>query len=369
MFTYHVPTKIIAGKNAVTDNESVFTQYRRAFIVTGRRSGTASGALQDVCDIFLKNGIQFVIYDEVENNPSVECAYSAGLAAGKFGADVIIGIGGGSPMDTAKATAVYAVNTMRPLEIYAGNFKRKPLPIIAIPTTCGTGSEVTQYSILTVKEENTKKSFSCVDCFPKYAFLDGRYVMPLPLQSKRNTAVDALSHAVESIVNSRTTPASEHNAYEALKILGHNLFLLQTGNLDENDCSELLWASTLAGMAIAQTGTTIVHSMGYQLTYWRHIPHGMANGLLLGTFLEWCVERDAGAAETIDRIVKTLGMSRLDELSGALYALLPIDAHFSEKEFDLWTETAIQARNVKTAILPVTAEDEMQIYRRALGDR
>ncbi len=369
MFGFYMPTRIIAGKDVIAANEDILLSGKRAFIVTGRHSGTASGALQDVCDVFLKNGVQFVIYDEIENNPSVECVYEAGMRAGEFGADMIVGIGGGSPLDAAKAVAVYAVNSMPPMDIYKGSFAHKPLPIIAVPTTCGTGSEVTPYSILTVHKENTKRSFSCSDCFPKYAFLDGRYLMPLPLQSKRNTAIDAMSHAIEGIINTKASPASDYMAYEVLRLLGRNLFQLKTGNLDENDCLELLWAASLAGIVISQTGTTIVHSMGYQLTYWRGIPHGKANGLLLGTFLEWVCEKDAAQKPAVEKIVRSLGLSRFEELSGVLYDLLPEDGHFSEKEFDLWTETSIKAKNVKTAVVVPTAADEMEIYRRALGNR
>lgn len=358
-----MPTKIIAGRNAVAKNSDQLVLGRKAFIVTGRHSGYASGALQDVCDIFLEKGIDFVIYDKIENNPSIENVYEAGKEAVMCDADFVVGIGGGSPLDASKAIAVYAANPIAPMDIYKGDFKKKPLPIAAIPTTAGTGSEVTPYAILTLHQAGTKRSFTCEDCFPKVAFLDGKYTQKLPLQTTRNTAVDAMCHCIEGYLTNKSSEASDYIALEGLSIIGKNIDALIDGNFSFDVCQDMLWVSCLGGITISQTSTTIVHSMGYQLTYCRDIPHGMANGLLLGSFLEWCYDT---AQNRIDTVLDSLGIKDIEELKSIMKKLLPCDEKFSMQEIERWVDVSITAKNINTPPKPVDRGVELSIYSKSL---
>ncbi len=363
MFSFYMPTKILAGENVVHENPEHLILGRKAFIVTGKRSGYASGALQDVCDTLLENRVDFVIYDRIENNPDVDSVYAAGRQAFSCGADFIIAIGGGSPLDAAKAAAVYATNDISPMDIYKDNFAHKPLPIAAIPTTAGTGSEVTPYSILTLHSAGTKRSFTCEDCFPKTAFLDGRYTLELPLQTARNTAVDAMCHCIEGYLTNRASHSSDYVALEGLRIIGRCIPRLISGKFNTDMCLDMLWASTLGGITISQTSTTIVHSMGYQLTYCRNIPHGMANGLLLGAFLDWCWET---AAHRIEACLHALGMNSIEELKSALHSLLPFSESVSSDEIEDWLKVSMTAKNVNTPPRKVTIDDERSIYQKSL---
>ena len=202
MFNYYMPVRIITGENAVSENADQLILGKRAMIVTGAHSGRESGALDDITAVLDSRKIPYLVYDRIENNPSIESAAEGGSAAREFGADFMIAAGGGSPLDAAKAIAVYASNPPEDgsdfelYDIFGGKYKNKPLPIAGIPTTAGTGSEVTPYSILTLHKEQTKKSFSSPEVFFKTAFLDGKYIVDLPLQTARNTAVDTLSHLI-----------------------------------------------------------------------------------------------------------------------------------------------------------------------------
>ena len=363
MFSFYMPTKILAGENVIRENPNALILGRKAFIVTGKRSGYASGALQDVCDTLMENRVDFVIYDRIENNPDVDSVYAAGRQAFSCSADFIIAIGGGSPLDAAKAAAVYAANDIPPMDIYKGNFAQKPLPIVAIPTTAGTGSEVTPYSILTLHSQGTKRSFTCEDCFPRVAFLDGRYTLDLPLQTARNTAVDAMCHCIEGYLTNRASRSSDYVALKGLNIIGRYIPRLISGSFDTDMCLDMLWASTLGGITISQTSTTIVHSMGYQLTYCRNIPHGMANGLLLGAFLDWCAE---AAADRIDDCLNALGMNNIEELKDALNDMLPFKETVSDEEIEDWLKVSMKAKNVNTPPRTVTVEDEREIYKKSL---
>lgn len=360
MYSFFMPVRIFAGSRCLFENPSGLILGTKAAIITGASSARLSGALADVTAILNDRHIPYEIFDRVENNPTLECAYAAGQFTKQVGADFIIGIGGGSPLDTAKAAAVYAANDMEPMDIYSADYSGPPLPICAIPTTAGTGSEVTPYSILTLTKEQTKKSFSSPACFPKAAFLDGRYTKKLPLQIARNTAADAISHCIEGYLNTKSSPASDYIALKGLSLFQKHLKAFESDTFDENVCTELLFASSLGGIVISQTGTTIVHSMGYQLTYHKDIPHGMANGLLLGEFLKRCA---LVKPEKAQAALSALGFSSIETLQDWLSQILPCQIHLTDEEIDRYTDVSIQAKNCAVCPFPITKGMEMEIFR------
>jgi alcohol dehydrogenase class IV len=368
MFKYLMPTKIIAGEYAVRDNANELILGRKCMIVTGKTSGVKSGALADVTAALDENNIEYIIYDKIGNNPTIEETALGGEAARKFGCDFLIGIGGGSPLDACKAIAVYATNEPKEngdfdlYDIYKGKYPNKPLPMAAIPTTAGTGSETTPYSILTLHKEETKRSFSSPDVFFKVAFLDGRYTVNLPLQIARNTAIDAMSHLLEGYTNRRASASSDYIALEGLRIIGKHIDALRTGNFNVEICTDLLWAASLGGIVISQTGTTFVHSMGYNLTYYKDIPHGMANGLLLGEYLERC---KAVLPEKTSAYEAALGMS-LSEIKAFLDECLPCNVSFETVSLDDWAKKSILAKNVPTCPFAVSYTDELEMYKSCL---
>ncbi len=366
MYKFHMPTKVIAGQNCVLENPSELILGKRALIVTGKSSGKKSGALDDAVSVLENNKIPYHVYDKVENNPEINDMARGGKFARECGCDFIIAIGGGSPLDAAKAIAVYAANEPRDssdfelYDIFKGIYKNKPLPMVAIPTTAGTGSEVTPYSILTLHKEQTKKSFTCVDSFFKTAFLDGRYTLNLPLQVARNTAVDAMCHLIEGYTNKKASPSSDYMALEGLRIIGKHLDKLEKGNFDVTSCTELLWASTLGGIVISQTGTTIVHSMGYQLTYFKDIPHGMANGYLVYEYLKR-VDKSK-----VHNCVSALNLESLQKFKEYLEKILPRVDIFTKEELVDWSNISIKARNVVSCPYDVTQDLEIEIYKSSL---
>ena len=366
MLKFHMPTKILIGEECVTENARELILGKRALIVTGKTSGEKSGALYDVVKILENEKIPYHVYDKIKNNPEINDMATGGRFANECGCDFIIAIGGGSPMDAAKAISVYATNVPREnsdfelYDIFKGQYKNKPLPMVAIPTTAGTGSEVTPYSILTLHKEQTKKSFTCVDCFFKVAFLDGRYLQNLPLQVIRNTAVDAMCHLIEGYTNKKASMVSDALAQEGLVVFGKHLDKLVSGELTVGDYTELLWASTLGGIVISQTGTTIVHSMGYELTYFKDIPHGMANGYLVYEYLKR-VDRKRMA-----KCIYSLGLGSLEEFKEFLENVLPRVNNFAENDLEKWVDISIKARNVASCPFPVTRELELEIYKNSL---
>ena len=245
--SFYLPTKIYSGRDCVTKNASVFKNFgKNCLIVTGKTSAKLCGALDDVIKSLNENNISYSVFDKVLNNPTVENCYEGGKFAKEICADFIIAIGGGSPLDAAKAIAMYKTNDISPMQIFEGEQKNKPLPVIGIATTAGTGSEVTQYSVLTVESEETKKSFSTPDTFMKIAFLDAKYTESLPMSITIDTAVDALSHALESIFNKRSGCISELFAKDAIKLIGKSIPALISENIDFKTREDLILASMYA---------------------------------------------------------------------------------------------------------------------------
>lgn len=361
-FKFYMPTKAYFGIGCIAKNSRELVEFgRKAIIVTGGRSAQDSGALSDICNALNEQNVEYSIFDKVENNPSTDTVKAGGAEAKKAGAELVIGIGGGSPLDAAKAIAVLAVNDIEPNELFTNIFKNKPLPIIAIPTTAGTGSEVTPYSVLTRGDLQSKASFGNADTFPAIAFLDPRYTESQPPEVTVNTAVDALSHCIEGYLGKRRTPPSDILAQEGISLFGRCLESLKSGKISHEDREDLQYMSMLGGMVISHTGTTIVHGAGYNLTYFMGIPHGKANGYLMTEYLRFNYEF---AKDRIDQILKLMQLNSMDDFGDAMTALLGKAPRLSEEEIAQYAAITMTQRSTATNIRSVAVSDIEEILRR-----
>lgn len=359
---FFMPTKVFLGKDCIMDNAAQLKALgKKAFIVTGKNSAKANGSLGCVQAALQSSGITYNVFDQISSNPSIESVREAAKVAREVGADFIIGIGGGSPMDAAKAIAVLATNDVDDTVLFSGPYPQPVLPVVAVPTTAGTGSEVTQYSILTDNKQQTKSSIANEAIFPQIAFLDASYTEQLPPHVTINTAIDALTHAVEGYLSVKATNISSILAAESMTILGKCLKVLD-GKVNFAVREQLLYASMLAGMVIAHTGTTALHSMGYCLTYFRDIDHGRANGLLLYEYLEFIATQHRSK---VDQLVCLLGMDNLEELKSRLDKLLGDKESISEDEIKQFSAKAIQAKNILNTIRTTSQEDVAGIIERS----
>ena len=362
-FNYNIGTKVIFGNDCIRQNGKALSVYgKKTLIVTGSKSARESGALDDVCDTLISQGIAFEIYDRVENNPSLDNVAEGGMKARECKADFIIGIGGGSPLDASKAVAVLAANDMELLGLYGNKFKYDPLPIIAIPTTAGTGSEVTPYSILTRSDMQTKMSFGNDATFPRIAFMDAKYTESMPWEVTVNTAVDALSHAVEGYLSRKSTPIGDILAVEAIKSFGECISSLIDNRIGREIREKLLYAAMLGGMVISHTGTTIVHGMGYNLTYFMGIPHGKANGFLLKEYFNFNYDI---AMVKIDRIFQLLKIRNADEFGSLMDVLLSGRPKLGREEIEKFSFITMQQRSTLSNIREVNKSDIEEILEKA----
>ena len=358
---YFMPTTLLSGKNCIKRHPRHIVHGKKCMIITGANSAVVSGALGDVTDVLTENGVDFEIYSNVNADTNMSEIYALAQDIKKKNIEYIVGIGGGTVLDVAKAAAVYATNDIEPMEIYDVNYGA-PLKVVCVPTTAGTGSDTTQHVMITIDEPSNKKSFNSELCFPYATYLDTRYTMTLPLDVTRNTAIDALCHAVESYLNTKASDFSDMVALEAIKLIGQCAGALISGKLTEEHRNKLLIAASSGGMAVAHTGLNLVHSMGFEVTCSKNIPHGRANGALLVEFIARMAKTDIMRAV---RIMDAFGL----ELTGFkkfMNAIAPVTEEITEEDIKKWIAPEVRADIVENCPFPATADEMRDIYYNAL---
>ena len=361
-FTFGLKTRIYFGENCVTENGELISKLgNRAMIVTGKSSAKRTGALDDVLQVFLKHGITGVLFDEVENNPSLETIQKAADIARSSEIRFVVGIGGGSPMDAAKAIAVLADNPdMDPMDMFSNRFE-SALPVIAIPTTSGTGSEVTPYSVILRKDVQTKLSFGNEKTYPLYAFVDPQYTYELNRKYTVSTCIDAFTHAFEGYLANRSNPVTDCFALEAIEIFGKVLPVLKEKDPNREMRKEMSLLSVLGGIVISQAGVTIPHGMGYCYTYFKGIPHGLANGLILEEYLK-LNEKTVG--NKIQKAMKCMKYQSTQDFLRDFRELTGKPPVLTSEEIALYTkQTLLQKGSIANTPYPVDEETIYQLWK------
>ena len=287
-FDFYMPVKVLSGKDAVLKHADIFSMYGKScLIVTGGNSARLCGALTDVQTALAKAQVEFHVFSEITQNPSVESCAKGGQLARDYAVDFIIGIGGGSAMDAAKAIAVYATNkTLAPEDIFTASLFLPPLPTLLVGTTSGTGSEVSGTAVLT-RTNGTKKSVNGKNYYAKVSFADPKYTYSLPQSVLISTVLDALCHATEGWFSNRVGSLAFVFAQKVLPDIYSALELFAKGETLSGDVERdiLYYASLGAGMVLNACGTGFPHAMGYVLTEDFDIPHGRACAAFLPEYV------------------------------------------------------------------------------------
>lgn len=371
---FYVPTDIYVEKDCVKNHaKEMLAVGKRALIVTGHSSAKANGSLNDVTEVLNNGGVAYQIFDEVEENPSTDTVGKGAQIARNFNADFIIGIGGGSAIDAAKAMALLIVNP----GLNADDLHKTPshpldhAPVVAVPTTCGTGSEATPVAIITNHKINLKKSIPH-RIFPMLALVDGKYLASAKKQLIVNTAVDALAHMVESILNVHSNTLNRMCPEYGLKLWGEckEALLADAPNAAKNaapiDASmyeKLMYTSTIAGMSIAMTSTAVPHGMSYDLTLSKGTPHGPAVGYFLAAYVEICHKK---VPNDVEKVLSLLGLQSVEEFAEMLHKL--IGTCSVTRELRDKFVAAMKTNHSKLDLVPggITPEEVEYIYDKSL---
>ena len=361
-FSFELPVKIISGIDCIKKNKERLALGSSALIVTGRSGARLSGALGEVCSVLEELSISYQVLDTIAENPPLETCYEGGKLSSDISADFVIGIGGGSAIDAAKAVAAFATNQQITMdEIFSPQRRiNRALPIVAIPTTSGTGSEGNPYSILSLPDGIRKKTFSAPDSWPTVAFLDPRYTYSLSNEQTMSTALDAFAHSLESYLSPKSTEISAMLALYAANIIWHIIKDSPTEYTPQMH-EKLLCASCAAGIAISVTGTGFPHPLGYSLTMLDGIPHGRACAVFDGDYIEYNMRTVAGA-ERLKKFAAHLG-ERIEVIAKRLPLLAAIDLTLTDGEIAEHVDLICDAKNYQNSPYVISKEEMIEIYR------
>lgn len=363
--TFYMPTKIMFDHDClIASKERIRPFGKTCLLVTGRSSARKSGALGDAVNVLVELDIEYDLFDEVEENPSAETLEKARQTVGDKQIDFVIGIGGGSPLDAAKMIGVLLYNRKKHYRDIFKDGSLKSLPVIAIPTTSGTGSEVTPYAVITDREQQIKTSCQA-KVFPVLALINPKYFKAMPKSVTVSTAVDAMCHLVEGYIARKRTLYSDRLAEVGMSYFRQAKEDLMTGNFTDSMHEALIHASTYGGMVISQSGTCIPHGMGYPLTYNYGVSHGKATSLFLPGVLEMFKERDHVEPEKIRTILSMLDFNSFEAFQAFIHEAVG-DVSMTKEEAKAYSEwMGSNQRKLDSLRFEVTIDDLYKLYERA----
>lgn len=316
---WQAPGRLIVGPGSLSRLGELLTE-ERVLLVTSQ-GWRRRGMVGRVCGLL--PGVEVAAFDEVEPNPDIDGLDAVLPMLREARAALILAVGGGSAIDTAKGLAVALP---APGWRFGAHFRdggalppHDPLPILAVPTTAGTGAEVTPFATIWDKAARQKHSLQSGLLIPRGVILDAELTLGLPRATTIASGLDALSHAFEALWNVNASNLSDGFALQALRLLFRHLPMVVEQPRALAGRASMLEASLLAGMAIAQTRTALVHSMSYPLTAALGVPHGLACGAFLAGVLAYNAEADDGR---IARAAQALGFGDIATLRRALDDLL-----------------------------------------------
>ncbi|MCI8538580.1 MAG: iron-containing alcohol dehydrogenase [Oscillospiraceae bacterium] len=372
MNTFSSKTKILMGENTL---ETALEGRRRAFIVTDRFMAD-SGKVDYLTGPLSRLGGSYEIFSDVTPDPDINTVTAGVAHIMAFQPDVVIALGGGSPIDAAKAMVYFAVNQ-----------GLKDCPFIAIPTTSGTGSEVSKFAVISDREKQVKYPLVDDVLLPDVAMLDASLVVSVPKGVTADTGVDVFTHAVEAFVSTGRNDFSDAMAEKAIKLVYRYLLKVykEPDNIEYRQ--RMHNASCLAGIAFSNAGLGLNHGMAHALGAKLHLPHGRANGILLPyvmSFNAGCTSKLTPTARRYAKIARSIGMGATSTRQSALNLIrfarssmeklgIPssvkatklVTAAEFEEMLDELAETALADRCTATNPEPCTIEDIKGVFRKA----
>ncbi|MDD5833060.1 MAG: iron-containing alcohol dehydrogenase [Clostridiales bacterium] len=354
------------------------TGISRALVITDRflyENGLCAKAAEALSDA----GIEFAVYYDVKPNPSVYVVNECIAAARAIDAGALIALGGGSAIDTAKAVSIVIENGGR-VEQYEGVDKssRPGMPVVAINTTAGTGSECTSFYIVTDPERHSKMAMTDSNCMVAIAVNDIDFMMSMPPKLTAATGMDALTHSIEALFSKNASPVTDKDAIWAIEVICRYLPQAVRNGSDEKARTMMAYAENVAGMAFSNAGLGMVHAMAHALGGHYNLPHGVCNAVLLPHVLRF----DAGHSCYDDRfklLAKAMGLeyynrSASEAVVDAVCAMnsqigispsLAMLEGVDPSDFKALTALAMHDTCMSTNLYQVSAEDVSEVYKAA----
>ncbi|MDU2064489.1 MAG: iron-containing alcohol dehydrogenase [Sporomusaceae bacterium] len=380
-FDFHNPVRLIFGRGRLAEIGAIAKENgQKAIIVTSGSSGR-TGLLDRVKGYLTEAGVTAVVFDKVKANPLTTTVDEGGEVARKEGCDLVIGLGGGSSMDAAKAVAFMAKNPGKAADYLYGKPGTGALPLVLVTTTAGTGSEGNCIGVLTNPENKDKKGMRGPHLYAKASIIDPELLVTLPKKSIAGPGLDALFHAIEAFIGRRSNDMTGMMALQAIRLSSENLPLVYEDPKNLAAWEKVSLANTLGGMAIDGSGTALPHGMEHPVSGLYDAPHGEGLASLYVAILEFTL---AAVPEKFAQIAQAMGAD-ISGLSVEAAAAKCIDCikelmakvdmpprlkDFGAKEADIdWlTDQAINTMQVNLSNHPKTPtrEEIREIYRKSM---
>ncbi|MGN0398972.1 MAG: iron-containing alcohol dehydrogenase [Blautia sp.] len=374
-FNYYLPVNVVFGCGKVKETGELAKAYgKKALIVTGKSSAKKSGLYDKVNDSLKAAGIDSVLFDKVSQNPLTTTAIEGAAFAKENACDLVVAIGGGSIMDCAKAIAFLSVNEGDINDYIFNRLKsEKALPLLLIPTTCGTGSEGNGFAVLTNPENGDKKSLRCNAIIAKASIVDPECMMTMPKKVLASVGFDALCHSMEAYTSKISQPFTDALALYAMELIQDSLMNLYNGSKEKEKWEKITIASTIGGMVINQAGVTLAHGMEHPASGLKDIVHGHGLAALTPAVIEASYKGDLYKFGKISQILGGKDASDCAEQVKALLAKLDMnltlsDLGLTQEDIPWMAENCMKVSAASVANNPVvfTQEEIADIYKKAM---
>ncbi|MDR2478710.1 MAG: iron-containing alcohol dehydrogenase [Treponema sp.] len=373
-FAFNLPVNLLFGSGVIEQiGEKAAAFGGRALVVTGRGSAKKSGLLDKVQRLLRAAGVQSVVFDQVEPNPTTTMVYEGLRVLREGNCGFVVGLGGGSILDAAKAIAFAAKNEGDLMDyIYARKTPGDALPIVLVPTTCGTGSEGNSFAVITDPVSGDKKSLRCNAVIAKLSLVDPQLMTTMPRGTLASVGFDALCHCMEAWLSGFGQPVSNLLALEGMRLAAASLRPLYRGSGGPAEWEQLTWASTLGGMCIGIAGITAPHGIEHPASGLRNIVHGRGLAALTPVIYERSI---AAAPEKFAEISRRLGGKNETDCVNVINNLLVDidlavrlrDEGIKAEDIDWMAENALKvsAAGLANHPAPFGVEEIKAIYRAA----
>ena len=375
-FSYHMPADLRFGRGLADKIGDICKEIggEKVLVVTGTGSTKRSGLLDRVLDSLKAAGLGAAVFDKVTQNPLTTTVYEGVELAKAEGCGVILGVGGGSIMDAAKAIAFCTVNAGDVSDYIFGKKQGAgALPIVLLPTTCGTGSEGNQIAVLTNPETKDKKALYTMQVMPRVSVIDPDVMTTMPKSVLSSVGFDAFTHSLEAYTSKKANPITDAQALLGMQLLADDLPKLVSGEGGAAEWEAVSLAATLGGMVIGAAGVSAAHGMEHPASGLKNIVHGRGLAALPPPIVERLATADP---EKFARVSVLLGGSGAEDCADSIRRFLKAidlsvklgDLGITAEDVPWMTENCmkISIGNLKNAPVTFSREEVEQIYREAL---
>ena len=377
-YQFTLPRNVLIGKNALeTSEKAIKALGKKAFVVSGKIV-TKAGIVATLTDYLEQWGIEYVVFNDITGEPTDQMIEAGVKAYKETGCDFLIAIGGGSPLDSVKAIAAMTVLSGR-ISDYLGIEIEGEFPsMVLIPTTAGTGSEATKFTVITDTEKDVKMLLKGNALLPDLAVIDPTFTLTSPPDITAATGMDALTHAIEAYTSRKGSTLTDIYALSAIKRIFRYLPISYSDGSDETAREEMQLAAFEAGVSINNASVTLVHGMSRPIGANFHVPHGISNAMLIKVCLEYALDgcyerfgkiaREIGVADSTvrDEVAARAFLAELDKLCNHCNIPTLKEYGIQKEEFDARVEKmaqdAMNSGSPSNTIKEITKEAIIKLY-------